>query len=154
VCLHFIFVQESRKQVWGRSLDTLNTLHSTIQVHTLHTLLYTYNYLDYADYCFRHDKFKRLKYFWLWLISICDISWKLTIIENYFKTLCHVSQYGIFDGRVWVSYSWYHCCLENLFQTIQNSSYHPQCFLYLIKLKILIMITKAIYSVLSLFKMS
>ena len=41
------------------------------------------------------------------------------------------------------------------FKIFKNSSYHPQCFICLINLKILIMIIiKAIYSVLSLFKTS
>jgi len=139
VCLYFIFMQESRKQVWGRSLDIPNVVrlhHSTIQVHTLHTL-HIHIYLGLCRILSPTWQIKKNKMF---LIMINLTLWyflkKLAIIENHFKTLCYLSHCGMWDGRVWVPYSWYHCHLENLFQKLQNSSYHSQCFICLINLKI------------------
>ena len=43
--------------------NTLRLHHSTIQVHTLHILHILIYILDYAEYCFRHDKLKKIKMF-------------------------------------------------------------------------------------------
>jgi len=73
--------------------------------YILYTLHFTHTYiLDYAEYCLRHDKLKRLKCFQSWLISLCDISWKRATIKNHFKTLCCLSHCGMWDGRVWVPF--------------------------------------------------
>ena len=157
LCVSTLFLCNKVENKYGGDPSTCQTHfdYTTPQFRYILCTLYTYIYLGLCRILFPTWQIKKIKIF---LIMINLNLWYFLKTCNYYKiilkTLCYLSQYGICDGRVWVSYSWYHCCLENLFQNIQNSSYHPQCFICLIKLKILIMIIKAIYSVLSLFKMS
>ena len=66
----------------------------------------------------KHDKWKR------WNISNHDQStwWYFLKTYNYWKIilkiLCYLSHCGMWDGRVWVPYSWYLCRLENFFQKV------------------------------------
>ena len=114
-----LFLCKKAENKYGGDPSTRQTHfdYTTPRFRYILCTLYTYTYiLVYAEFFLRHDKLKRLKCFQSWSISLFDISWKHAIIKNYFKTLFYLSNCGIWDGRVWVSYSWYHCCFENLFQ--------------------------------------